>query len=45
MPRTSGLAALVTATLLAGGLAACGSDTADAGSDTASTARPASSAP
>ena len=34
MPRTSGLAALVTATLLAGGLAACGSDTADAGSDT-----------
>jgi iron complex transport system substrate-binding protein len=35
MPRPSGLAALVTATLLAGGLAACGSDTADAGSDTA----------
>jgi iron complex transport system substrate-binding protein len=35
MPRPHGLAALVTATLLAGGLAACGSDTADAGSDTA----------
>ena len=35
MPRPHGLAALVTATLLAGGLAACGSDTADAGSDPA----------
>jgi iron complex transport system substrate-binding protein len=35
MPRPSGLAALLTASLLAGGLAACGTDTADAGSDTA----------
>ena len=44
MSRTSGLAALVTATLLAGGLAACGSDTADAGSAPASVARPVASA-
>jgi iron complex transport system substrate-binding protein len=35
MSRPSGLAALLTASLLAGGLAACGTDTADAGSDTA----------
>jgi len=34
MPRTSGLAALVTASLLAGGLAACGSTDAGADADT-----------